>query len=314
MEHFQTVQNRSAQTVAVIKTFAPTLSVGGVDVAALAAQSAALEGLAQQRDRALQEYDRAANAEQLGLLGLQTMVVALPKAAEAELDDEVPAESALQDLLTPVYAIKARSTEAVLARGRKLTIALSTIDGYLTTQSPSRAAVACAGKGQAELSAALDAQVALEQALHDRSARINQSRAALREAAASLDRLNKRFYSRLKAEARGDAALARSLAQIDTGAPNLPATLSVKSVLQGGADNLHLLVAYESGSIDAKADSTVEWQVDGVDTTDFGNSVPADPSGNSIGPFAAGQTVKLRTRVRNTNGASTSAVRTMQIA
>jgi hypothetical protein len=39
---------------------------------------------------------------------------------------------------------------------------------------------------------------------------------------------------------------------------NPPDTLSVKSVLQCGADHLHLLVAYESGSIDGKADSTVE--------------------------------------------------------
>jgi hypothetical protein len=54
--------------------------------------------------------------------------------------------------------------------------------------------------------------------------------------------------------------------------------------------------------------------VDGVGNTDFANAVPADPSGNSIGPFANGQTVNLRTRVRNTNGASTSAVRTLQIA
>ncbi len=72
-------------------------------------------------------------------------------------------------------------------------------------------------------------------------------------------------------------------------------------------------VAYEPGAIDAKADSTVEWQLDGVDA-DYAHSAPADPSGNSIGPFKAGQSVKVRTRVRNGNGSSTSAVRTLQMA
>jgi hypothetical protein len=72
-------------------------------------------------------------------------------------------------------------------------------------------------------------------------------------------------------------------------------------------------VAYEPGAVDAKADSTVEWQIDGVDA-DYAHSAPADPIGNSIGPFAAGQSVKVRTRVRNGNGSSTSAVRTLQMA
>jgi hypothetical protein len=313
MEFYQTIQSRSGQTVAVVKTFAAGLSASGVDAAGLAAQGAALEALAQQRDHALADYDGANNAERLGLLVLQTLVLALPKAAEAELDDHNDAESALLDLLVAVYAIKPRNTETVLARGRKLASALTRINAYLATLNPPRAEVRSGGKGLADLTAALDAQAALEQALQDRTARLNQARAALRDAAAALDRLNKRFYARLQAEARTDPALAQALAQIDTGAPNLPATLSIKSVLQGGADNLHLLVGYDPGSIDAKADSTLEWQVDGADA-DFANSAAADPSGNSIGPFAAGSAVKLRTRVRNSNGATTSAVRTLQIA
>jgi hypothetical protein len=77
--------------------------------------------------------------------------------------------------------------------------------------------------------------------------------------------------------------------------------------------HLHLLAAYEPGAIDAKADSTVEWQIDGVDA-DYAHSVPAEPSGNSICPFAARQSVRVRTRVRNGNGSSTSAVRTLPMA
>lgn len=313
MEYYQSINSRTSQTVSVIKTFAPDLVVSGLGAAELAAQSAALEALAQQRDHALADYDGANNAERLGLLALQTMVIALPKAAESELDDHLDAESALLDLLAAVYAIAPRGTENVQARGRKLASALTRIDAYLTARTPPRPPVSSAGQGLATLITALDAQTELEQALNDRAAHLNQARAALREAAAALDRLNKRVYARLRAEARSDARLAQALAQIDTGAPNLPGTLGIKSLLQGGADNLHVLVAYEPGAIDAKAESTLEWQVDGTNT-DFPNAVPADPSGNNIGPFATGSAVKVRTRVRNGNGATTGAVRTLVMA
>jgi len=92
----------------------------------------------------------------------------------------------------------------------------------------------------------------------------------------------------------------------------MSATLSIKTLAQGGADNLHILIAYDPGSYDGKADSTVEWQVEGIDL-DFVNSIPADPSGNALGPFAAGNQVKVRTRVKNSHGTTTGAVRNLTI-
>jgi hypothetical protein len=46
---------------------------------------------------------------------------------------------------------------------------------------------------------------------------------------------------------------------------------------------------------------------------DFTRSTPADPSGNVLGPFALGKTVKLRTRVSNANGTTTGSVRTLTL-
>lgn len=66
------------------------------------------------------------------------------------------------------------------------------------------------------------------------------------------------------------------------------------------------------GAFTDGATHSVEWQVAGSDT-DFTHSVTADPSGNTIGPFAAGQTVKLRTRVRHGKGTITGSVRTLTI-
>ena len=88
--------------------------------------------------------------------------------------------------------------------------------------------------------------------------------------------------------------------------------MGVKSILQGGADNLHLLVNYDNASYDDTATSVIEWQVVGTDN-DFTHSAPVDPSGNTLGPFAVGKTVKLRTRVTNGNGTTTGSVRTIVI-
>lgn len=116
---------------------------------------------------------------------------------------------------------------------------------------------------------------------------------------------------KLKAEARTNPDLASALGQIDTGSER-PATLGITSVLQGGADQLNVLVGYNNGGFTAGAESTIEWMVDGVDTS-FSHSAPADPGGNTLGPFAVGQTVKLRTRVTNSTGTTTGSVRSLKL-
>ena len=237
----------------------------------------------------------------------------MPRAIEGDLNDEIPAESALLDLLSPVYAISPTTTELALQRGQKLVAALVKVNAYLAALTPPRPAITSGGKGIAQLTAALTAQPALEQAVEDRAADVTSARTALRVAATAVDRLNKRFYSRLQAEARTSAALAGALNQITTESANLPGTLGLRSVLQGGTDHLHILLSYDNGSYDGTATNTVEYMVVGVDT-DFTRHVPVDPSGNALGPFAVGQTVKLRTRVRNANGTTTGSVRTLNLA
>jgi len=290
----------------------PALTVGGVTAAALEAQSQALDGLAQNRDDALAEYDTAVNAENLGFLAIRTLTLALPQAAEGELDDSVAAESDLLDLLDPAYAIVPRTTELALARGKKLKSALVKINAYLAARTPARAPITSGGKGVADLSTAMDAQPGLVQAIEDRAADATTGRTSLRNAALVVDRLNKRFYNKLQGEARTNAALAEALAQITTEGDGAPGTLGISKLVQGGTDNLHLLVSYDPGSYDGTATSTLEWMVAGVDA-DFTHSTAADPSGNAIGPFTVGQTVKLRTRVSNSNGTTTGSVRTLVV-
>ena len=313
MEYYQSIQNRAGQTVAVINQVIPTLTVGGVTSAQLLTQSQALDALAQTRDNAIADADAASNAENLGYLAIQSLVLSLPKAVDGELSDHVPAESALLDLLSPAYSINPRTTELALERGQKLVSALTLINAYLTGLTPPRPAITSGGKGLPALTAALAAQPALEQAKEDGAAVVGSARTALRVAATAVDRLNKRFYSRLQAEARTNETLTAAMGQITPESANQPATLGIRSILQGGADGLHLLLSYDNGSYTANTDSTVEWMVVGMDTA-FTHHVTADPSGNALGPFAVGQTVKLRTRVDNSAATTTGSIRTLTIA
>ncbi len=312
MEYYQVYQNRAVQTAAVVTQFIPTLKVGAVDAPGLLLQSHALDGFAQKRDDAMGAHIAAVNAENLGQSTLHDLVLQLPRAAEGELNDTVPAESALLNLLAPVYALVPRTTELTLERGMKLKSALDLINPYLAAQTPARGPVTSGGKGVTDLNALITGQPVLVQAIEDTSAGLTSARTGLRTPATGVDRLNKHFYAKLQSEARTNPALEVALGQIDTESMNLPVTLGIKSVLQGGTDQLHLLVNYDNASYDATLTSTIEWQRVGTDAK-FSNSLPVDPSGNTLGPFAVGQTVNVRTRVKNGIGTTTGSIRSLKL-
>lgn len=271
-------------------------------------QIACLDDLGQVRDDALADFDAANNAATLSFLALRSMVLALPQAAEGELSEDLPAESELLDLLDPAYGIKPRTAENAIARGRILVSAMTRMNAYLAGLPIPRAPITSGGLGLINLSSALSALPLLQQTEENSAADVQATRTGLRVPATGLDRLNKRFYSRVKAEPRTNPALA----QITTGGDDLPGTLGIAGILQGGANSLSLLVSYESGTFHDEWTNTLEWMVVGADL-DFTHSNPADPSGNTLGPFAVGQTVKLRTRVTNANGTTTGSVRTLLI-
>lgn len=312
MEYHQLIQNRTAQTLAVAKRFFRNLAVGGETTAALQTRAQTLDALAQARDDALADDDAAGNAEEQAFLTLQALTLSLPKSAEGELDATLPAEAALLDLLAPVYAIQPRSRERALERGRKLLSALTHIDAYLAGQTPARAPVRSAGHGADVLAAAMAALPALTQAVEDHAAAVRAARAALREAANELDQLNKRFYSKLRAEALTNGELRAALTQIDTGTSKLPPVLDIRRIVQGGLENRHVLVSYNAASYDAKLNNTLEWWVGERDAV-AASSTPVDPAGNALGPFAIGATVRLRARTTHAGGTSLGSVRMLTL-
>jgi hypothetical protein len=315
MEHYQAAKVRAGQTVAVINQYLPGLKVGSEGAAALLARAQGLDALAQARDTAQVTADVANNAEHLAYMSLRKMTLSLPQVADAELDDNDPAEAALQDLLDPAFGISPRTVELAQQRGMKLVSALSQINTYLAAQRPPRGPITSGGAGLPQLSAALAAQPNLLQAVEDAAADLTQARTALRVAATGVDRLSKRFYAKLQAEARNDEALSAALAQVDTGSANLPGTLGIRSLLQGGTNGLQLVLSYENATFDDSATNMVEWMVEGGTSSDssFAHSAPALANGNTLGPFAVGSEVSLRTRVTNANGTTTGSVRKIRI-
>jgi hypothetical protein len=311
MEYYQHIQDRAGQTVAVINKYIATLTVGTTTPSDLETDSQALDGLAQTRDNQIALSDEAVNVEQMGFRLIRKMDLAFPAVAEGELDEDVEAEAALLDLFDSAYGIQPRTTEAAIERGHKVVAAVTKANTYLAAQLPVRGPIASGGREVADLTAALGAQPTLEQAVDDQAAETKESRILLRSSARGVDRLSKRFYKKLQAEARDNPDLAAALSQIDTG-PDLPETLGIHKVIQGGDDQLHAVVSYEGGSFTPGATNTVEWMVDGVDQ-DFSHSVAVDASGNALGPFTTGQTMKLRTRVTTGTGTTTGSVRSLKL-
>ena len=309
MEFYQLVQNRTNETIPVITTYDPTLTIEKKGVAELAADAKALDGLADVRDQEIFDFDQAVRAEFAGYLGIRLLGVKVPALIEAFLGDGDP----LLESLSDVYAVTPRTTESALERGRALRPVWVKANAQRGALVPPEPPITRNGAGIAQLDALMGAQPALEQTIKTAAQAVRAARLALASAAGALDALNKRFYKALSADADSGSALENALGGITTEGQNMPPTLSIAKVLQSGADQLHVLASFDAGTLDATMTNTVEWQVVGVDA-DFTHNKPAAAGGTEIGPFTVGQTVRLRTRVANANGTTTGSVRSITIA
>lgn len=81
---------------------------------------------------------------------------------------------------------------------------------------------------------------------------------------------------------------------------------------QGGESGLEVLLSYVPGGGEHATTRLVRWMVVGVDA-DFTQSAALDASGNTLGPFAVGQEVRVLTEVINSAGSRTTAPRTITL-
>jgi hypothetical protein len=92
----------------------------------------------------------------------------------------------------------------------------------------------------------------------------------------------------------------------------LPDTLGIRAVRQGGTNGLQVLVSYEPSTIEPDETRELQYMRDGIDA-DW-TTIAVDASGNALGPFVVGQTIRLRTAVSNSHGTRNSGPRRLVIA
>lgn len=314
MEYWEITKNRAQQTLPVWTQYLPTYTVGGQDSAALAALIEGFEPLVQARTQAQDDYDAAYRAGQDALLRMKVLGTKIPALIEAHLDENTALMKDVDDL----YAALPRTEAGILKRLRMLLPVWTRANAALAAMTPPQPPITRVVGGVAYTVAAakalLDGYTAVIQAVEDKQELLDRQRALLRAHDRACDGLNKRWYKAVKASHDPGTEVYEALNGITT-EPSTPApeTIEVNTVTQGGEGGLQVLISYVPGGGEHATTKLIQWQVVGVDP-DFTHSAPLDPSGNTLGPFTVGQTVRLRTQVSNSAGTRTTAPRTITLA
>lgn len=307
-EYWQDVQERAQATVAVWEQYFSALSLGSVGLGEFKTLTEGLPGLAQARDDAAQELDEARQARDVAAERLRRTSIRVPLAIEGMVDPE----SGLLDDLNKVYGVEPRSLARVEARGRRLVPVWVAANGWLAGQTPPLPAIEVEPFTATEYLAALHGFGALKQAVANAEERDDAARGELEAWARTVERLAIRFLKAGRGMALPGSAEETALDTIPTSAAsNLPATLGIRTLTQGGVNGLQLLVAYVPYALDPDESAVLRYQRLDVDPEWL--EVAYDASGNAIGPFEVGRTVRVRTAVTNANGTREGAPRQLTL-
>jgi hypothetical protein len=313
MEYWEITLDRAQKTLPVWQQYIPTVKVNGLLPADLAAFIAQFEPLAQTRNTCQDIYDTAVRAAETALLKMKILGTRVPAIIDAQIDDN----EAIADGLTAVYRISPRSVSGIKGRARKLHTVWVKANTLLAAMVPANPPITRIIQGVSYTAAMLDALElgydALVSVIEAKEELLNVERSNLRALDRATDVLNKNFYKFVKNSYDPGSPVYEALSGIPVeGGAATPEPVDIHELVQGGDDGLHVLVSYEPGGGAHATTKEVEYKVEGVDA-DFGHAVPIDPSGNTIGPFAVAQVVRVRTKVSNSDGSRTSAVRTITI-
>lgn len=308
-QYWQEVQDRAVATLAVWESFFSDLALGRVGPDPFSDQLTALTTLAQARDNQVQAVDGARQAEDFAETALRLAELGVPKIIEGVVDEE----SGLLDDLDKVYAVPPWSPAKVVERGQLLVSVWAVANAWQTSRTPPRAAIVRGTMTQAAFATKLTTFPSLSQAVVATELALSTARGDLRRAAAAVDRLNKRFLKAARGSAdEGTPAWdALNTIPVESASP-LPDTLSIRTFSQGGAGGLKLLVTYEPYDDDSAETKLLQWMIEGVDAG-WDHEVAVDPTGQALGPFVVGQTVRVRTKVTNPSGTRESGPRQLTI-
>jgi hypothetical protein len=218
------------------------------------------------------------------------------------------------------YRVNPRTESTILKRARELFPVWERANAAMAALTPTQAPITRSIGGVVYTAAMLKDLVVdyadLIKALENKESALDAAGEALRAQDRTTDQLNKRWYKVVKESHDPGDPVYDALAGIPT-EPSTPAPdpIEIETVAQGGEGGLQVLVQYVPGGGDHATTKEVQWEVTGVDAAGtFPHTAPLDASGNALGPFVVGKTVKIRTAVSNSSGTRTTAPRTITVA
>jgi hypothetical protein len=217
MPTYQEIHTRGQQTTAVWSFHAPTYTPGGLTLAALQADVAAMPGADQAVVDAEAVIDEKRDLRNAKLALIRELGTRLPRLAATEL----PPDDSLQDDIQQLQGINMNDMPSTMDRGQRVRTIWTETNARLAAATPPRPALTVLKPGSgawtlADLVAALAAIEPLEQAVKDAGAPLGKKRTDRRTLAARVDRTNKRWYEAWSAHFPVGSPEHDALAQVTT--------------------------------------------------------------------------------------------------
>lgn len=309
MEYWQSIFERATATIPVFTQYFSALKLGTVGLPQFTAMTSALPSLALDRDAKVQAVDNARQAGDFSWLELRLISLKVPKIIEGVID----AKSGLLDDLVKVYGIVPWSPAKTTARCGLLGPVWEAANNYQLAQVPPLPTIVRKGVDHGTFMSKIAAYFQLAQNEKTVDHQLEEARRILREAARLLETYCIRFLGAALGLSDPGSPEEQALQNIPTTTTSqLPETLGIKLFTQGGTNGLQLLITPEPYHLEPGETAVIEWIIVDTDPS-FTHSVPYDASGNALGPFIVGQTVRIRTSVTNTHGTRTGGVRQLTL-
>lgn len=288
---WQIVQARALQTQGVW-ALAPDFTVGTHTQTSHNSLAGEVQGLAfetETRKNTLDAKDGVLGTEYGYFQGMNTAIA-------ARLDSEVPDTEPLQREVDQISGIRPDSRAAIDERTIKTITCWQVINTARAAATPPQPPVIVRGVAQAAYNTRWTGLLGPRQAREDAAGEWRSINSELRKLSRTLDQSNKAWYQAWKSEFPAGTAEGDALAGVDTeDGTAMPQVLEIAAVAQEG---LSLRVTYVPGTGAHATVLDLLYQVEGA-AGDYQRVTADEAAGNLIGPFTAGQIVRVRTDVGN---------------
>ena len=311
-EYWEITHERAVATQAVWG-MKPTFELNKLTKAQHATLTDSLPTLAQARDNKENDLTEALAAKHNFFDKLRSLGTRVPGLIDGMLDDD----DDLKDQLDAIYAVDPDLSESHILRRGRLILPL-----WIDVNAARAAAVPPKGEltldyqgvsvGASNFGGDMVSAITAQKTEAERQRDVTNAKSALRTADRKTDRANKRWYQAwLKAwpvgTAEGDAAQSQIPTEQGT-AQAQPLEILTLTALANHTVKVNL------DPVGGAHATTKELQYQLPGETEFGHSTPITGLEMIVGPFSAGASVTLRTRVANSNpGTVPSAPKTVVV-